>query len=235
MGVSEGGRRGGAGGQRLAGWWVVQIVLTGSLLARFRGVWALRMPEGVGGPLTRSVGMTRKFGALMLAALVAVPACRSERADEAAMDAAPTTETAPPVTTPAPMPPTPLMTVAMQPEGTSKVTGEVQVLPVDGDANAFRVSAHFMSVPEGEHAWHIHRGACGTKDAPVVVPFTPDKNQPGIASPVTAGADGNATAEASVPSTMLSVEQLKSGDFSLHIHEKGGSDHGPSIACANLK
>jgi len=178
--------------------------------------------------------MTRQLGILLAATLIAAPACMSERTDEAA-DAAPTTETAPPVATPAPMPPTPLVTAAVQPEGTSTVAGEVQILPVEGDANAFRVSAHFTSVPAGEHAWHIHKGACGTKDAPVVVPFTPDGKQPGIASPVTAGADGNATAEASVPSTMLSVEQLRTGDYSLHIHEKGGTDHGLSIACANLK
>ncbi len=180
--------------------------------------------------------MTRQSRILLIATLIALPACSRERSDEAAStEAAPTTETAPPVMTPVPMPPAPLMTVLVQPEGSSKILGEVQILPSEGDPSAFRVNARFQNVPEGEHAWHIHQGACASKDAPVVVAFTPAGDKPGIASPIMAGTDGNVMAEASVPSNLLSVQQLQSGEYSLHVHQKGGTDHGPSIACANLK
>ena len=93
---------------------------------------------------------------------------------------------------------------------------------------------NLTGVPEGEHAWHIHQGACGTKDAPVVVPFTATKDKPGIGSPLVAAAGGSTTAEVTVPSSVLTTQQLQSGDYSLHVHQKSGTDHGPSIACANL-
>jgi Cu/Zn superoxide dismutase len=126
------------------------------------------------------------------------------------------------------------MTATVEPATGSKVAGDVQILPVDNDPTGFRVSVNLQNVPEGEHAWHIHQGACTARNAPVVVPFTADKDKAGIASAIVAGVDGKVLAEATVPGTMLSVDQLRSGDYSLHVHQKAGTEHGPSIACAGL-
>jgi Cu/Zn superoxide dismutase len=168
--------------------------------------------------------------------VVALTACRPAANEQATQDngPAPTTEAPQPLPPPPPVPAAPLMTTTFEPATGSKVAGEVQILPVEGNATGFRVSVNLRNVPEGEHAWHIHQGACGAKDAPVVVPFTAEKDKPAIASPIVAGADGNVMAEATVPSTLLTVDQLRSGDYSLHVHQKGGTAHGPSIACAAL-
>jgi hypothetical protein len=59
--------------------------------------------------------------------------------------------------------------------------------------------------------------------------------KPAVASELEVGADGSATATANVPASMLTVDQLRSGEYALHVHRTGGAEHGPSIACANLK
>ncbi|MGH7459862.1 MAG: hypothetical protein ACREMA_02390 [Longimicrobiales bacterium] len=180
--------------------------------------------------------MIRTSHILAAALVLALPACN--RAADDNMDnpdaVPPTTEPLPPATPPTPVTPTPLMTADMKGEGNSAIAGQVQILPVDGDPTGFRVSVNLTNVPEGEHAWHIHQGACSAKDAPVVVPFTAAKDKPGIASPLVAAAGGTVTAEATVPGSLLTTQQLQSADYSLHVHQKAGTDHGPSIACAAL-
>jgi Cu/Zn superoxide dismutase len=173
--------------------------------------------------------MRNVFRFIVAAAVIALPACAKDE-NEAYTDA----ETNPAAEAPAPATPALLMTVPMEAAGGSTVGGEVQILPVENDANAFKVSASFTGVPEGDHAWHIHQGACSAQGTPVVVPFTEDKDKPAIATPITAGADGSATAEVVVPANLLTVTQLRDGDYSLHIHQKTGTDHGPTIGCANL-
>jgi hypothetical protein len=169
---------------------------------------------------------------LLAAALIALPACANDDADDAGTDA----DAPAPAATEATTPPTPalLMTIPFEAEGGSNVGGQVQVLSHDADANGFKVAVSFTGVPAGDHAWHIHQGACGAKDTPVVVPFTEDKDKAAIATPITPDASGNAMTEVSVPSSLLTVTQLRDADYSLHLHQKAGIDHGPTIACATL-
>src|SRR5687767_12858073 len=176
--------------------------------------------------------MFKNSRVLVAAALIALPAC----ADEAADDADTNADAPAPAATEAPTPATPtlLMTIPFEAEGGSKVGGQVQILSNDADANGFRVAVSFTGVPAGDHAWHIHQGACGAKDTPVVVPFTEDKDKAAIASPITPDTSGNAMTEVSVPSSLLTVNQLRDADYSLHLHQKSGTDHGPTIACATL-
>lgn len=102
-----------------------------------------------------------------------------------------------------------------------------------GAAESFIMDARVTGLEEGGHAWHIHAGPCGT-DAPVVVPFTPTPDMPGLGEALTPGADGVATQSVTVPTSTLSVPQIRGGDYSVHVHENPGVDHGPTVACANL-
>jgi hypothetical protein len=171
---------------------------------------------------------TRAFPLILV--MAALTACQAETDETMPEDTPPATE---PAAAPA-APPAALMSSDIQPEGGSSVAGRVEILPSADAANAFRVSVNLQGVPQGDHAWHIHQGACGAKDTPVVVPFTEDKDKPAIDSPITAGADGAVTRDVSVPANLLTIDQLRSGDYSLHVHQKAGTDHGPSIACATL-
>jgi Cu/Zn superoxide dismutase len=174
--------------------------------------------------------MIRITRVVLAAAVLALPACQAQddTADDADAPAQAATEA------PAPATPTLLMTIPIEAESGSKVGGQIQILSSDTDPAGFKVAASFTGVPEGEHAWHIHQGACGQKDTPVVVPFTEDKDKPAISEPIVATADGNVIKEVAVPGTLLSVQQLRDGDYSLHLHQKGGTDHGPTIGCATL-
>ena len=162
---------------------------------------------------------------------------------ESRSDTEKTEETAPaqtPATTPAPAPTpdvtTPIITSTFTGKGTGdKIQGQVQVLPGTDAATGFRVSVNLTGVPEGAHDWHIHQGSCDT-NGPIVVPMTADKDKTGITQPLQAAADGAVTAQVDVPSSMLTADQLKSGDYSLHVHLKSDAkNHGPTIACSNLK
>ncbi len=177
--------------------------------------------------------MFRLSHVLLAVAVISMPACAKDDAGEVDSDDtdAPA-QAATEATTPAT--PTLLMTIPIEPEGGSNVGGQVQVLSNDADPNGFRLAVSFTGVPAGEHAWHIHQSACGVKDTPVVVPFTEDKDKPAIAGPIVADASGNAMSEVAVPSTLLTVNQLRDADYSLHLHQKGGIDHGPTIACATM-
>jgi Cu/Zn superoxide dismutase len=160
-------------------------------------------------------------------------ACENRNAEETANT--PPAETPAPATTPTPPADQPLMTSPVTGEGTgSAITGQVRVLPGIDANTGFRVAVDLTNLPEGAHDWHIHQGACGTK-GPIVVPITADGDKPGISQPLQA-TGGTATAQVDVPAATLTVDQLRSGDYSLHIHEKSDAkDHGPTIACSNLK
>jgi hypothetical protein len=55
-----------------------------------------------------------------------------------------------------------------------------------------------------------------------------------LGQPLTPDESGNATASVTVPGDVFSFEQLEQGEYSVHVHERGGLDHGPTVACANL-
>lgn len=98
----------------------------------------------------------------------------------------------------------------------------------------FRLEVMLNGLSQGEHAWHIHSGSCD-EQAPVAVAITPTADMEGIGQPLNV-TSANATAQASVevPGDQLTVEQLESGEYSLNVHERGGTDHGPAVACADL-
>ena len=139
-------------------------------------------------------------------------------------------------TTPTPDTNTPLFTADVTGKGTgSSITGQVRVLPGIDANTGFRIAVDLTNVPEGQHDWHIHQGSCDT-NGPIVVPITADKDKTGISQPIQGVTGGTATAQADVPSTMLTADQLRSGDYSLHVHAKSDpNNHGPTIACSNLK
>lgn len=125
--------------------------------------------------------------------------------------------------------------------GTTTATGtepdETQTSATTGEGETgqgFRVEVSINGLSQGEHAWHIHSAACG-QEAPVVVAFTPTKDQEGLASALNADQSGRAEAEATVPSDELTLDRLQSGQYSLHVHTQSGVDHGPTVACADLR
>jgi Cu/Zn superoxide dismutase len=113
----------------------------------------------------------------------------------------------------------------------SDVSGEVTL--ARDERGGFRVEAALDGLTEGPHAWHIHSGACGT-EAPVVAAFTPTAEMEGLGSPLTGDASGVATGSATVQAEVLSFAALESGEYSVHVHERSGADHGPTVACADL-
>ena len=133
-----------------------------------------------------------------------------------------------------PAPPAPSVVTARfeAPEGTeSDVSGDV-ILTAD-DLDGFRVEATLVGLSDGPHAWHIHSAACGT-EAPVVVPFTETADAEALGEPLTNDDAGTATGSVTVPGDVFSFDMLEESDYSVHVHERGGTDHGATVACANL-
>lgn len=133
-----------------------------------------------------------------------------------------------------PLPPEPrVMTGDFEaPEGSdSEVSGDITL--TEDDVGGFRVQAMLESLGEGPHAWHIHSAACGT-DAPVVVAFTETADMEALGEPLTADGTGTATGSVTVPANVFSIDMLETGDYSVHVHEGSGVDHGPTVACADL-
>jgi Cu/Zn superoxide dismutase len=161
-------------------------------------------------------------------------ACENRAEREQAEQATQPAETPAPAT-PTPDPNTPLFTVDVTGKGTgSTITGQVRVLPGIDPNTGFRIAVDLNNLPEGQHDWHIHQGSCDT-NGPVVVPITADKDKSGISQPLQGGT-APTTAQVDVPATMLTADQLRSGDYSLHVHAKSDpTNHGPTIACSNLK
>lgn len=134
-------------------------------------------------------------------------------------------------TTPEPVDPEPYntMLVPTTPDGTAAGTVEL-----DPNPDGTEINAEFTGLTPGEHAWHIHQGTCAAP-GDVVIAFTDTETMMGIAGPLEADADGNASAEVTVPAASLATDAIETGDYSLHVHESGGTDHGPSVACADLR
>jgi Cu/Zn superoxide dismutase len=168
---------------------------------------------------------------------LAFAACEQGADTEDALDTeAP--EAVAPTEQPADMTTQPEGAVIMQSDFTAEagqnVTGAVTVLRGDQPGGDFQVAVRLVGLMPGEHAWHIHSAACGT-EAPVVVPFTQTSDEDGLASPLSPGPAGAAEQVVTVPRDRLPLEQLQAGEYSIHVHERGGVDHGPTVACANLR
>ena len=194
-----------------------------------------------------TIDLARNTAALVLALTVFVfLGCQTEREAEAPDTMDRTAETdletdetdlEPAETEPGVLPEegAPIATAQFQPgkgaEGRN-VQGTLQVLPISGE-QGMEVKARVEGLTEGEHAWHIHSAPCG-QEAPVVVPFTSTQQKEGIGAPLEAGSDGTAEGSVDVPPDELTRQQVGTGAYSVHVHAKGGIDHGPTVACANL-
>lgn len=120
------------------------------------------------------------------------------------------------------------------PEGApSDARGTLRLLvPVErlGDKPP-KLHVRLAGLEPGPHAWHIHGAPCGV-EAPVVVPLSATREMEAIHGPLEAGADGMAAAEVAVPP--LRELWVEAGAYSVHVHERPGADHGPTVACAAL-
>jgi Cu/Zn superoxide dismutase len=129
-----------------------------------------------------------------------------------------------------------VMTAQFEPgEGTKagqNINGSVSVFEGSEVGGDYKLAVRIEGLTEGEHAWHIHSAPCG-KEAPVVVAFTDTNDAPGLAQPLIPGESRVAEATVTVPKDKLSLDELRKGEFSLHVHERGGVDHGRTMACAN--
>lgn len=118
--------------------------------------------------------------------------------------------------------------------GDPAVTGTVRVLvPVrELEATPARhLAIDVEGLSPGAHAWHIHDGPCGT-EAPVIIPLSGTADAEATAGPLVVADDGTASTE--VPVDDLENLMLGEGNYSLHVHEKAGVEHGPTVACATL-
>lgn len=116
------------------------------------------------------------------------------------------------------------------------INGAVEVFQGDTRDGDYRLTVRLGGLGPGEHAWHIHSGPCDS-DAPVVVSFTPSEKRDenvDLSKPLIPGEGGVAEATVTVPHDQLSLDELVSGEYSLHVHQTAGVDHGPTVACANL-
>ena len=115
----------------------------------------------------------------------------------------------------------------------SAVTGTLRLLvPVQpAEAEHPRIHVELAGLTPGPHAWHIHGGPCDV-DAPVEVPISTPAGEEQLADPLEAGPDGRVTAEVRVPA--LSQLWVEAGAYSVHVHERAGTDHGATVACAVL-
>lgn len=115
------------------------------------------------------------------------------------------------------------------------IDGHVQLkIPPVGEPQGLHVDVRVEGLSQGPHAWHIHSGSCAGPAAPVVVAFTPTPELPGLDEPLVPGPDGVAEEAAFVPESTLSREQIAAGEYSVHVHRQGGTEHGPTVACADL-
>lgn len=100
-----------------------------------------------------------------------------------------------------------------------------------GEGAELRVDLQGLS--EGEHAWHIHRGSCDDMGE-VALPFSHTSDEEGVADNLSVDSDGRAEETVSLDREHLT--RLQAGEtYSLNVHERGGEDHGPAVACANIE
>ncbi|MEZ4457335.1 MAG: hypothetical protein R2882_12430 [Gemmatimonadales bacterium] len=120
-----------------------------------------------------------------------------------------------------------LRAAGMEPDS---VAGRVAVVAAGG-GDPLNLEIEGRGLPPGEHAWHVHQGACGSSGE-IVIALTATGSQAGLAGPLMVDSTGHFDADVAVPAltrTMVGSEQ-----HSLHVHEAGGTAPGPTIACATI-
>lgn len=114
-------------------------------------------------------------------------------------------------------------------EGTDvEIDGTLEVVDRNG---TLELAVHVEGLPPGEHAWHIHSAPCGDA-APVVLALSSTSDMEGTVGPVTIDPQGMVDRTVRLPG--LDRSWVGSGTHSLHIHQRPGTDHGPTLACANI-
>jgi Cu/Zn superoxide dismutase len=160
----------------------------------------------------------------LLCAFVMLPACGPRDTEETP----PAEETAPP---PA-MAPAPVTLSFIPDPAHAAVTGTLRVTAAtDGSTE---IVADLTGLTPGEHAWHIHSAPCGT-DGPIAVAISATTDMEGIGSALNADATGHATGTATVAAARLTQDQLRSGQYAVHVHEGTGTSMGPSVACVTIQ
>lgn len=111
-----------------------------------------------------------------------------------------------------------------------EIEGEIAVL-TDGPSEPLRLALTATGLEPGDHAWHIHSGPCGSS-AGVAIPLSQTAEMEAVVGPLAVDQTGQAEVTVEVPP--LKREMLGTRERSLHIHEKSGIEHGPSVACATI-
>jgi len=177
----------------------------------------------------RRVGRPWPTLALSLALTSLLLACNPDAdADEAGEFDSPAAETTP--TPPVAPEPRVLSESSFEvAEGTElELDGNLEVVDRNG---TLELVIDVEGLPPGEHAWHIHEGDCGTA-GPVRLPLSSTSEMEGTVGPVTVDQQGRVSR--TVPLPQLDRAWIGSGSHSLHIHQRPGTDHGPTLACANI-
>ena len=120
------------------------------------------------------------------------------------------------------------------PGAPSGISGSAVVLKLPNDSTSWKLAVNLTGLPAGEHAWHIHNGSCSQPNAPVLLPLSPVPGQKAIDGNLKANAQGMADDTVTVPDARLNPSELNQNKLSLHVHAKGGANHGATIACAAM-
>ena len=105
--------------------------------------------------------------------------------------------------------------------GSSKVSGTARALAGNGQTE---VTLQISGGKSGDtHPWHVHAGKCGTANAPIV-------GDAAAYTPVTVGADGNATGTATIA---VELKDEADKDFHVNVHQST-SKMNVIIACGEL-
>jgi len=124
----------------------------------------------------------------------------------------------------------PEVTVRIEAQGDGQITGLVRLYP--GDGEGFELEAFLDGLDAGEYAWHIHRGSCEAA-GPVAVALSASGDSDGIAGRLIVPADEQ-PARGSVTVRQLTLEEVRSGAYTLHVRSAGQMAEGPTLACADL-
>lgn len=138
-------------------------------------------------------------------------------------------------TTPEPPPPAmaPAPRTVMIVPGTDAPTATGEMRITDNTDGSTEINLTLSGLPAGDHAWHIHSAPCGT-DGPIAVPITTAGEQQGIGTALTVGEDGSANATVTIPADRLSQDQIRMGQYSVHVHAGTVEAMGASLICAPL-
>jgi Cu/Zn superoxide dismutase len=110
------------------------------------------------------------------------------------------------------------------------VSGELAVVAEDRD-EPLELVVRGRGLTPGEHGWHVHAGSCEASGG-VSIALSETREIDGITDPIEVNDQGEFEASVDVPG--LSRTTVGRGEHSVHIHQRGGADHGPAVACATI-